>query len=236
MKSLTPKSLLLFFFSLFFINSGFSQTCEVEKESIKGTYTGDCKKGKAHGKGKATGADIYDGDFKNGLPDGQGTYTSGNGNIFTGKYARGLRDGKGTLVIKREAQQDSVVDGYWKKDSYIGKHEYPYKVLSKTKAISAVEVEYTKDEFSRISIGVTNVSGGQIGTGGIGAKMRINDIQVMEGTYGRSIDNNTHYKKTEKILLDVIAPLRIKLVIASEEVEIVFNEKGSYTVEIKIMQ
>ena len=35
----------------------YSQTCEVDKESLKGTYTGDCKKNKAHGKGKAIGID-----------------------------------------------------------------------------------------------------------------------------------------------------------------------------------
>jgi len=34
--------------------------------TIKGTYTGDCKKGKASGKGKAIGTDTYKGDFKTG--------------------------------------------------------------------------------------------------------------------------------------------------------------------------
>jgi hypothetical protein len=36
-----------------------SQTCEVDQQSLKGTYTGDCKKNKAHGKGKAVGTDTY---------------------------------------------------------------------------------------------------------------------------------------------------------------------------------
>ena len=50
---------------LFLSFTAYSQTCEVDKESLKGTYTGDCKKNKAHGKGKAVGMDTYEGEFKN---------------------------------------------------------------------------------------------------------------------------------------------------------------------------
>src|SRR5215203_389222 len=106
---------------LFLSFTAYSQTCEVDKESLKGTYMGDCKKNKAHGKGKAIGTDTYEGEFKNGIPDGYGTYTWNNKNIFEGKYIKGLREGKGTMTIKREGAQASVIDGFWKKDVYIGK-------------------------------------------------------------------------------------------------------------------
>jgi hypothetical protein len=92
---------------LLFSFAAFSQTCEVDKESLKGTYTGDCKKNKAHGKGKAVGIDTYEGEFKNGVPDGQGTYTWGNKNIFEGKFLKGLREGKGKMTMKRKGAQDS---------------------------------------------------------------------------------------------------------------------------------
>ena len=58
--------------------------CEVIPDDIKGTYDGECKKGKANGFGKAVGTDTYEGEFKKGFPHGKGTYTWGNGNIFTG--------------------------------------------------------------------------------------------------------------------------------------------------------
>ncbi|MDZ4810202.1 MAG: hypothetical protein SGI96_18345 [Bacteroidota bacterium] len=51
---------------LLYISYLFAQNCAVEMGTIKGTYTGDCKKGKASGKGKAIGTDTYKGDFKTG--------------------------------------------------------------------------------------------------------------------------------------------------------------------------
>ena len=38
--------------------------CEVLLNDIKGTYDGNCKKGKADGFGKAVGTDTYEGEFK----------------------------------------------------------------------------------------------------------------------------------------------------------------------------
>src|SRR5678809_868245 len=89
--------------------TAYSQTCEVDKESLKGTYVGDGKKNKAHGKGKAVGIDTYEGEFKNGIPDGQGTYTWNNKNVFEGKYLKGLREGRGKMIMKRDGAQDSVI-------------------------------------------------------------------------------------------------------------------------------
>ena len=43
-------------------------------KEIQGTYEGDCKDGKASGKGNAIGEDTYEGNFKNGYPDGTGKY------------------------------------------------------------------------------------------------------------------------------------------------------------------
>ena len=138
----------------------YGQTCEVDRESLKGTYTGDCKKNKAHGKGKAVGTDTYEGEFKNGIPDGQGIYTWSNKNIFEGKYVKGLREGKGTMTIKKDGAQDSVIEGYWKKDVYVGKNEKPWQVVSRTGSVTKVEVEYNPDAVRRVKVVVTNTTGG----------------------------------------------------------------------------
>src|SRR5437868_10788313 len=95
-----PRSCLSATLILSPLTSLFSQDCAVEKESLKGIYTGDCKNGKANGNGKSVGTDTYEGDFKSGLPDGRGTYVWINGNQYTGKFVKGLKEGKGLIALK----------------------------------------------------------------------------------------------------------------------------------------
>lgn len=219
---------------LLFSFSAYSQNCEVDKESIKGTYTGECKKDKAHGKGKSVGADTYEGDFKNGLPDGQGTYTWGNKNSFIGKFVKGLREGKGKMIFKREGAQDSILEGFWKKDAYIGKNERPYQVISKTGSVREVSAEFTPDNVSRVRIIITNTTGGVPSIGGQLPSFKVDNIVVLKGFYQRQTSLESHYKSTETSLFEITFPLRIKLMIAREEVDIELFEEGSYTINIAI--
>jgi|SRR5215203_2834879 len=215
--------------------AAYSQTCEVDKESLKGTYAGDCKKNKAHGKGKAVGIDTYEGEFKNGIPDGQGTYTWNNKNVFEGKYLKGLREGRGKMIMKRDGAQDSVIDGFWKKDAYIGKNEKPWIVHSKTGSVRDVEVDYTSDPLARIKIVVSNTTGGaQTSSGATMPRYTVDYVQVLKGHYERLTSLESHLKSTETTIIEVIFPFRIKLNIGTEEVEIEFFESGSYTVSISI--
>lgn len=101
--------------------------CEVLLESIAGNYDGDCKKKLAEGSGTARGTDTYVGEFKKGLPDGQGRYIWKNGNYYSGDFVKGLRDGYGELTIKREGKKDSLVIGYWVRDNFIGASNAPYR-------------------------------------------------------------------------------------------------------------
>ena len=213
----------------------YSQNCEVDRESLKGTYTGDCKKNKAHGKGKAVGTDTYEGDFKNGIPDGNGKYTWSNKNVFEGKYVKGLREGKGTMTFKQANGQDSVVEGYWKKDAYIGKNEKPWLVHSKTGSVRDVQVEFSPDQVRRVKIIITNTTGGVQTSSVISMpKYKVDNVQVMKGFYERLTSLESHLKSTETSLMEVSFPFRVKLNISREEVEIEFFEQGSYTVNISI--
>ena len=192
--------------------AAYSQTCEVEKESLKGTYTGDCKKNKAHGKGKAVGTDTYEGEFKNGIPDGNGTYTWSNKNVFEGKYLKGLREGKGKMTMKREGAQDSIIVGFWKKDAYIGKNEKPWIVHSKTGSVREVEVEYTSDPLARIKIVVTNTTGGaQTSSGATMPRYQVDNVQVLKGHYERLTSLESHLKSTETTLIEIIFPVQAKI-------------------------
>src|SRR5688572_10083425 len=122
-----------FFLAFFFVCSYvYAQDCTVESELLKGTYSGECKKGKANGKGKATGIDSYEGDFRSGKPDGKGTYSWANGNLFVGQFAGGMKEGKGKLIYKRTNAKDSSVEGFWKKDQYVGRYEHPYSIIHKS--------------------------------------------------------------------------------------------------------
>jgi hypothetical protein len=114
--------------------------CEVMLEPISGEYEGDCKKGLANGKGKATGLDSYEGDFKKGLPDGAGIYTWSNGDVFVGTFKKGMKEGDGKLTYHPDRFADSVLTGFWNKDVYYGLYENPYKVLSKTGPVNRVIV------------------------------------------------------------------------------------------------
>ena len=229
--------LLIIIVSFFFFKQSFSQDCTVDNASIKGTYTGDCKKGKANGKGKSVGTDTYEGDFRNGLPDGNGSYTWSNGSNFKGGFVKGLKQGKGTLTFKRQSAEDSVVEGFWKNDVYIGKFEFPYSIYFKSKSISELEVQYKKDGFSQITYFVTNTSGG-VATpmGGTYPRLKVDEVQLTSGRYGRMVVNDVHTKKTESILSDVYYPCRMKVLIAGEQLEIEFREPGSYIVDIHINQ
>lgn len=93
--------------------------CLVLMKGISGSYTGECKDGLANGKGVATGDDYYKGSFVEGLPDGRGIYKYKNGNIYSGEWKCGLKDGIGKFTSLADGKR-LVVSGFWKDDNYTG--------------------------------------------------------------------------------------------------------------------
>ncbi len=128
MKTLVQTIAVIIFF---IIGSSVSaqSDCQVLLQEISETYTGKCKKGLAHGSGKATGVDLYEGRFKKGLPSGKGTYIWANGDVYEGEWQNGKRDGFGILHLK-SAGKDSLIAGMWDKDVYKGPKPIPPKVVS----------------------------------------------------------------------------------------------------------
>jgi hypothetical protein len=117
---------LLFFIFLIFTTQVHAQQneCKVNLPAISGTYSGGCKNGLASGKGIAKGTDSYEGQFSKGMPDGRGIYKWADGSYYEGQWNKGMREGKGKMTYK-----DSVVNGYWKEDKYLGEKLIPpYKV------------------------------------------------------------------------------------------------------------
>lgn len=136
MKSFISKITMLLIL-LIGVNTVSAQNCKVSHKNLNETYQGDCKKGKAHGKGFAKGTDSYKGEFKKGFPDGIGIYTWANGDVYEGEFKKGKKEGKGKLAYNTTTK-DSIVEGYWSKDEYIGVNKTPYKLLTKSENIVLV--------------------------------------------------------------------------------------------------
>lgn len=143
MKRLYLFLLLLFFSSLVSIGHS-QQNCKVLIPAISESYVGKCKKGLAHGKGKAFGVDKYEGMFRKGLPNGKGTYTWSSGERYEGQWLEGSRDGVG-VYIERINDKDSITAGVWKNGDYVG------PIPKNPQVLGSVSVE--KFRFSRRSEG-----------------------------------------------------------------------------------
>jgi len=118
-----PKHLsitILVLFSLFHFAYSQSENCKVLKPEIATSYSGECKKGLANGNGIAIGTDKYLGKFKNGLPQGIGSYQFANGDVYEGDFKSGMKDGNGKFTFKYLGK-DSTFQGIWKDDKLIKK-------------------------------------------------------------------------------------------------------------------
>jgi len=160
-KGLSVVSLLL---SFILSDAILAQTnCRVLLPALAQSYTGDCKKGLADGTGQATGEDFYKGEFVKGLPEGKGNYIWKNGATYEGEWKKGMRDGKGIYIHKYEGM-DSVLDGIWKEDKYIGKKALaPYVVeyrdgIGRVSCVRTGDRPYVKYVFSRNGGASNNIS------------------------------------------------------------------------------
>jgi hypothetical protein len=187
MKKLIASYLLSFICG----GSALAQPCLVNVDSLKGQYTGDCKYGKADGQGIATGVDSYAGAFKNGYPEGQGRYTWKNGSFYEGTWKKGLFDGQGTLSRKKSIDPDTVVifTGFWQKGNYLGRFEKPYLVHSTTANINDLNIrKINNSRTSEITIVVKNITGGASDVAYTHVpKSRLIDVQAVEGQFEQEI-------------------------------------------------
>ncbi len=126
----TSILLLISLFSLIAQSYCQQDVCEVLMPELFGNYKGDCKKGLAHGEGTAEGTDSYTGHFKKGLPDGEGEYHYKSGEIFIGRWVAGKKNGNGRLIVRLASGKDSITEGVWQADKYIGKAKGPEYIIS----------------------------------------------------------------------------------------------------------
>jgi hypothetical protein len=209
--------------------------CKVMPDSLKGTYEGACKNGKADGTGKATGTDTYDGEFKNGLPDGLGKYTWKNGNYYYGAWKKGLKEGKGQLH-GFENGTEKLVTGYWKKDKYIGLNENPYKIISTTTEIGRVEVRNMSKKGSSISVTVKSLGDNQtpfsVNSNNIAV---MTDFQITQGSY--ITKSNTKLPNSDvTVFKDIVFPFVATFNFGNSILQIEIYEEGEWDINVPILK
>ncbi len=129
------------------------QKCEVLKDDISGQYKGGCKNGLAHGKGVSQGQNKYEGEFKKGLPNGEGTIVYFDGGMYIGHWKKGLRQGEGKYVINIGGK-DSIADGIWKKDNYFGKKPVKQYEVIKKMSVSRYSIKKVGEASNKVTIKV----------------------------------------------------------------------------------
>jgi hypothetical protein len=219
------------------VNNAYSQNCKCLLSGLSETYEGECKGSKAHGKGKAKGADLYEGDFKSGLPDGKGKYTWSNGFWYEGGFKEGKKSGEGIMHIQTSSNQDSTISGFWAKDLYVGIYEAPFKVQSKGYNVKNLTVtQDSKHEPHQITIDLSSVMGGSDDMHGTIAKPVLVGIDIKKGSYLNKSEVTSMNAKNLYYLTGIVFPFSASFLVNGDEIVIDFNNLASYKVDIVMRQ
>ncbi|MCX6331644.1 MAG: hypothetical protein NTZ82_03305 [Bacteroidetes bacterium] len=226
------RKLFTLFLFLFIVQSvSHAQDCKVLDPNLLGVYTGDCKNGKADGQGKSVGLHSYEGEFKAGLPDGEGIYTDDKGSVYKGQFKKGKREGYGEYIIKNG--MDSVLTGYWKKNIYVGLYENPYKVVSKTSMVNTININTQASKtFPTIEVSIESFIGGVIDVHGENPKPTLTGVVFSKGTYHLMDEMTSQQKKNVYIFNNVIYPATVSFRFGTEEVIVDFYEVKNYKVSV----
>ncbi len=231
LDSLYTKLISLFLILFIVQLVSYAQDCKVLDPNLLGVYTGDCKNGKAEGQGKSVGLHSYEGEFKAGLPDGEGIYTDEKGSVFKGQFKKGKREGYGEYIIKNG--MDSVLTGYWKKNVYVGLYETPYKLISKTSMVNTININTQAPKtFPTIEVSIESFIGGVIDVHGENPKPTLTGVVFSKGTYHLMDEMTSQQKKNVYIFNNVIYPATVSFRFGTEEVIVDFYEVKNYKVGI----
>jgi hypothetical protein len=204
--------------------------CEVLLEPIKGKYDGACNNNKANGLGKSEGIDTYLGNFKNGLPDGEGVYTWINGDYYKGNFKKGQKNGKGELHYINSLKVDSIfITGYWKKDKYFGLYENTYELINVPSCVTSKDITKNGDKKNNITFSFF--------TGNLG-NADASSYVVKLGSYANTTTMSTPSRIESVTFRDVTFPFRIEFGVnctkGTSQLELIINEGGDWNVDVTL--
>ncbi len=214
-----------------------AQDCKVKLNNLVGFYKGECKNGVANGEGEAIGVDSFTGNFANGYPHGHGRYVAVKENyVYLGNFVKGKKIGKGTLTIHRANLADSIVDGYWKNDNYIGSYPYPYRVTGKSGLVQTVIISADNQQGTdnTIVIEVTSENAGNLSITQNVRKPELKNISVIEGSYTNINKVESQGTRNYYYLLNVSYPFKASLLVDQSQADIEINQPGSWKVYVKL--
>lgn len=223
-----------------------AQKCKVLIEALSLSYEGECRGDKADGKGKASGQDSYEGQFKSGYPDGEGKYTWKTGDWFEGNWKKGMREGQGSMHYKT-GNGDSVVTGFWKKDQYFGRFEKPFKLLNQSSKVGTVKIAKNAGaKENDITVIISSTSGGAANpsqrasdaqaTAADQPKLKLTSVDMQKGNFVRLVAIDNTARQTKTIVKSVDFPFKATFRIDDiHTVDIEFLEEGNYTVEVNVL-
>jgi len=138
-------------------------TCKVLSGNLSASYTGECRNGLANGQGQAKGTHRYTGMFKNGMPDGTGTYYYDESQYYEGSFQNGIKEGKGEMHYLKKGAADSVIKGFWSGDEYRGK-KYTTYYFSTTEQFDRTDINPSAASGNTVTIEIETTSGSPSGS------------------------------------------------------------------------
>ena len=226
-----------------------AQNCTVMVAALKGSYTGECKKGIANGNGTAVGIDTYVGNFKNGYPDGKGKYSWKNGDWYDGSWKKGVFEGEGTLhVAKTNTSDTSEMKGFWSNGKFKGVNKSSFTVDVLSNKISDVNIHKAGKTGEDITIVVKSTTGGgstllggspiqtetTIVSSNTIPKVKLTDIQVLSGSYLTKVDDEYSPITNKYTLRNVVFPISLYLSFDSERIKVDLFEKANWIIDVKL--
>ena len=118
------RAALLISLLLFFVNA--KASCKVIDPELQGRYTGGCVDGLAHGRGRAEGAALYDGEFRAGSKHGTGTKIWPNGDRYEGGWDGDRKHGRGVYTWGPGKWEGERYEGEFSNDRRHGQGVYTW--------------------------------------------------------------------------------------------------------------
>lgn len=198
-----------------------SKSCKVEMKSLDGIYKGECKNGYANGKGEAIGYHRYVGLFKNGLPNGMGTYYFSDSIFYTGNFQDGIKEGKGEMHYLRNGLPDSVLKGYWSGNEYTGKKYTTYSLMDNS-GYDQVLISSSQESGNTLTMSMSN-------------ELALSELVAVDGSFIKKLNEFPSGGKTTVVYELSSFPVKIEAIFSNgRALDLELYKKANWNVQLHL--